>query len=107
MKQRIRFFRHATQKNRYVVDNVPMELQESINNQTFYSGMDKVRKKPVVVHARRMPVDFEVETLEGRMEGKAGDYLICGVNGEFYPCDAEIFEKTYETVEDNNALSKK
>ena len=25
-----------------------------------------------------------------------GDYIIKGVNGEFYPCKADIFEETYE-----------
>lgn len=27
-----------------------------------------------------------------------GDYIIKGVNGEFYPCKPDIFEKTYEAV---------
>jgi hypothetical protein len=43
--------------------------------------------------------DFEVETLEGVMRGKAGDYLIIGVAGEKYPCKREIFERTYEKIE--------
>jgi len=29
------------------------------------------------------------------------DYIIRGVNGEFYPCKPDIFEKTYEVVKDN------
>lgn len=28
-----------------------------------------------------------------------GDYIIRGVNGELYPCKADIFKKTYEVVE--------
>ena len=27
------------------------------------------------------------------------DYIIKGVNGEFYPCKPDIFEKTYDLVE--------
>ena len=27
-----------------------------------------------------------IETLEGTMEAKIGDYIIRGINGEFYPC---------------------
>ena len=54
------------------------------------------RKKPISVLAKQMKHPFEVETLEGRMKGKAGDYLIRGVEGEMYPCDAGIFHKTYE-----------
>lgn len=41
----------------------------------------------------------KIETLEGTMIAKAGDYIIRGVNGELYPCKPDIFEKTYEEVE--------
>lgn len=41
-----------------------------------------------------------IETLEGEMKGSVGDYIIKGVNGEFYPCKPDIFEKTYDKVED-------
>ena len=37
----------------------------------------------------------EIETLEGTMVAKAGDYIIRGVNGEIYPCKCDIFQKTY------------
>lgn len=39
-----------------------------------------------------------IRTLEGMMTASAGDYIIKGVNGEFYPCKPDIFEKTYELV---------
>ena len=39
-----------------------------------------------------------IETLEGTMYADAGDFIIRGVQGEFYPCKPEIFEKTYEAV---------
>lgn len=42
--------------------------------------------------------DIEIETLEGTMYAKKGDYIIKGVNGEFYPCKSDIFHKTYEQV---------
>ena len=38
------------------------------------------------------------DTLEGRMKADIGDYIIKGVNGEFYPCKPDIFAKTYEEV---------
>jgi hypothetical protein len=41
---------------------------------------------------------FEVNTLEGIMTGNAGDYLMMGVSGEYYPCAQDIFEKSYEFV---------
>ena len=39
-----------------------------------------------------------IHTLEGDMEASIGDYIIKGVNGEFYPCKPDIFAKTYEEV---------
>ena len=33
------------------------------------------------------------------MYAEIGDYIIKGVNGEFYPCKPDIFEKTYEVVD--------
>lgn len=44
--------------------------------------------------------DLIIETLEGDMRAKVGDYIIKGVNGEFYPCKPDIFEKTYEAVDE-------
>lgn len=41
---------------------------------------------------------FYIPTLEGNMKAKIGDYIIKGVNGEFYPCKPDIFMKTYEEV---------
>ena len=42
--------------------------------------------------------DLMIKTLEGTMKADIGDYIIKGVNGEFYPCKPDIFEKTYEEV---------
>ena len=39
-----------------------------------------------------------IPTLEGDMLAKWGDYIIKGVQGEFYPCKPDIFEMTYEEV---------
>lgn len=39
-----------------------------------------------------------VDTMEGRMHVSAGDYVIKGVQGEFYPCKENIFNETYEEV---------
>jgi hypothetical protein len=37
-----------------------------------------------------------IDTLEGTMQSRAGDWIIRGVQGEFYPCKPDIFEQTYE-----------
>lgn len=40
-----------------------------------------------------------INTLEGCMKASYGDYIIKGINGEFYPCKPNIFHKTYDIVE--------
>lgn len=80
--------------------------------------MRKYRKKPVIIEAIKYDGENKVEvqefvgkyldstgkkqlkidTLEGTMLANIGDYIIRGVNGEFYPCKPDIFEKTYEKI---------
>lgn len=49
---------------------------------------------------RRNPANgIFVNTLEGSVHASAGDWIIRGVAGEFYPCKPDIFEQTYEQVE--------
>ena len=86
--------------------------------------MAKYRKKPVVVEAIQWKGDWTkefvdsikmtngssfryeskgalyIDTLEGTMKADINDWIIKGVNGEYYPCKPDIFEKTYEKVED-------
>lgn len=40
-----------------------------------------------------------IHTLEGDMVANRGDWIIKGVQGEFYPCKPDIFEATYEAVD--------
>lgn len=84
-------------------------------------SVSQYRKKPVVIEAIRYrrynihdiwawagadivygPVEDDdrayIETLEGRMAAEPGDYIIRGVQGEFYPCKPDIFLATYEKV---------
>ncbi|MCF8239656.1 MAG: patatin-like phospholipase family protein [Saprospiraceae bacterium] len=60
---------------------------------------EAVVKKPVVVKAVKIDQPFEVESMEGVMTGKPGDYLMQGVNGEYYVCDQAIFRKTYKKAD--------
>ena len=64
--------------------------------------MSKFRKKPVVIEAMQL-----VGTLEGVMQAKPGDWIIRGVQGEFYPCKPDIFAATYEPADaDDHAQPK-
>ena len=60
----------------------------------------KYRKKPVVIEAYQTQEEMIIHTLEGDMKASVGDYIITGVNGEKYPCKPDIFEQTYERVEE-------
>lgn len=42
---------------------------------------------------------LQIDTLEGTMTGSVGDYIIRGVQGEFYPCKPNIFEESYEVAD--------
>ena len=82
----------------------------------------RVRKKPVEVEAMKLHKEnieevaqwanalimtrgdnlqkfLNILTLEGTVSAQIGDWIIKGVNGEFYPCKHDIFMKTYDIVE--------
>lgn len=46
------------------------------------------------------PFNVLVHTLEGALQAKPGDWIIRGVKGEFYPCKPDVFEATYDPVEE-------
>lgn len=46
-----------------------------------------------------VPEHIAIDTLEGTMRALPGDWIIRGVQGEFYPCKPDIFAETYEDVE--------
>lgn len=60
---------------------------------------DAVTRNDIITHCFGKhypdPAWCEIKTLEGTMIANAGDYIIKGVNGEIYPCKANIFQKTY------------
>ena len=41
-----------------------------------------------------------INTLEGNIEASPNDYIIKGVQGEFYPCKPDIFKSTYDLITD-------
>ena len=58
----------------------------------------KAIKKTIAIKCIQIDEPFMVETIEGTMNGKKGDWLMVGVNGEMYPCDQGIFKKTYDVI---------
>ena len=53
---------------------------------------------PITFAEAALGATINIPTLEGNMQVSLGDYIIKGVNGEFYPCKPDIFNKTYEEV---------
>lgn len=74
------------------MDNCPVHLAMQPNIRIFMN-----------VKGMTDPLDLrtlwaEINTPEGTMTANENDFIIKGVNGEFYPCKPDIFEKTYEEV---------
>lgn len=70
------------------------EIKAFVGEALIYSICDTAWE----VGKGRPHVFMKIKTLEGDMEASEGDFIIKGVNGEFYPCKPDIFEKTYELV---------
>jgi hypothetical protein len=51
--------------------------------------------------AERYLGGLTIYTLEGRHRAEVGDWIIRGVAGELYPCKPDIFDQTYEPVEEH------
>ncbi|EXG78355.1 MULTISPECIES: Thoeris anti-defense Tad2 family protein [Cloacibacillus] len=78
-------------KRPVVVEAVKFEDSTECFDKLQALGLDPVR----VNYADKDNPVIKIDTLEGEMTGQVGDYVIRGVNGEFYPCKPDIFEKTY------------
>lgn len=85
--------------------------------------VERFRNKPIIIEAirnngnnyeeiagfvgdkcwvsRRMNAPVILDTLEGRMPARLGDWIIKGVKGQFYSCAEDIFNATYESVEED------
>ncbi len=80
-------------------DNI-LQIESFIEGKLIQLKLDIERKKfeeyeDIVIKKGR-----KIETLEGTMIANVGDYIIKGVNGEFYPCKPDVFRMTYEKVEE-------
>ncbi len=82
-------------KKPVVIDAIQFfdQPEELINIQEFMDNIDIIIDYKDIDDPK-----LKIETLEGTMNASLGDWIIKGVNGKFYPCKPEIFEKTYEPV---------
>ena len=68
-----------------VVDAIQYTGENGAEIQKWSGGAIKVGRKGLLIW-----------TLEGSLWAAPGDWIIKGVEGEFYPCKPSIFEKVYE-----------
>lgn len=64
------------------------------------TGTRSARYHDVTDDVPNARTEIAIDTLEGTITASPGDWIIRGVKGEFYPCKPDIFEATYEPVED-------
>ena len=72
------------------------EIKEFVGESLIYEISDAAWK----VGKGAPAVYMEIKTLEGTHICTESDYIIKGVQGEFYPCKPDIFMQTYELVEE-------
>jgi hypothetical protein len=68
--------------------------RESANQVLAWIGANGAEAERV--HGAQPERGIIIRTLEGGMTAPPGDWIIRGVQGEFYPCKPDIFEATYE-----------
>lgn len=74
-----------------------IEFSDKLAKNVIAQSGEYFVKRPLVIRAVRIEEDdFSIETLEGVMRGKKGDWLIRGIKGEFYPCAHDIFLACYD-----------
>lgn len=79
----------------------PVEIEfmqfSNINSVEDISSWAEGKIKHKVSHKFNIGYMY-IETLEGTMTASLGDYIVKGVDGEFYPVKPDIFEQTYEVL---------
>lgn len=68
-----------------VFNNLPDWMKQARQNRTLYYDYK---------------AELFIKTLEGDERVSVGDYIIKGVHGELYPCKPDVFEETYEKVDE-------
>ena len=83
-----------------VVINAIQLTNESVMDCISFVYPEYASIEPSILDAIRDQKFMHIETLEGDMKASFGDYIIKGVQGEFYSIKADIFQKTYDKVID-------
>lgn len=93
-------------KKPVVIDAIQFTGKESLDDVIKFMNLEELcgkckanTIKSVINYYIEKDEAIVIPTLEGDMIASKGDWIIRGVQGEYYPCKPDIFEATYEKVE--------
>lgn len=90
---------------KYIKKHIPVEAVQWKGSPVI----DTQEERKFLLDKAQFGIDGEevvliVHTLEGDVKAHPGDYIVKGVDGEFYPVKKEIFEKTYVEAKEDEEL---
>ena len=82
-----------------IIDQITDLARNNTRLQRFISN----HGLPTLIESMTMKTHhFTINTLEGKVAPRVGDYIVIGTHGEIYPVLRKIFEEKYEFVEWEN-----
>lgn len=100
---------------KYVKKPIPVECRQLLDDYSviidmfeWVTGEDTSTSavgQDATVKQIRKDGGLKIETKEGTMLASFGDWIICGIHGEFYPCKPDIFEESYQEYVECSTLS--
>lgn len=76
---------------KFVGEVTDLDMKNPFERDAIHLLIDNIKESGLII-----------DTLEGKIHASIGDFIIKGIQGEFYPCKPDIFEQTYESVEESN-----
>lgn len=96
---------------KYVKKPIPVECRQLVDDYSviidifeWVTGEDTSTSavgQDATVEQIRKDGGLKIETKEGTMLSSFGDWVICGIHGEFYPCKPDIFDESYCALDEN------
>lgn len=93
-------------KKPVVIEAFQMTWNRRFDNSEWPEWLHTAWNKEAGTEGAIWPVDYPdsdtlmIGTLEGEHRISWNDYIIKGINGELYPCKPDIFDKTYELMDE-------
>lgn len=85
---------------KYIKKSITIEALEWNGEEDQFQEIRAMGKDSRITINRTPEGKLEIPTLEGVMTADVGDMVIKGIQGELYPCKPDIFQKTYDEVQE-------